>query len=58
MVQLIGLIRTLKRKLSVVNMVPGALFTTLHFLRNLQRGPLSYNACYWLAFPAYSYVMV
>jgi hypothetical protein len=28
----------LQRKLTVVNMVPGAVFTTLHYIRNLKMG--------------------
>ncbi len=39
--QLIGLICKLQRKCSVVNMVPGTVFTTLLLLRNLRNGPIS-----------------
>jgi hypothetical protein len=39
--RLIGPIGKLQRKRSVVNTAPGALFRTLHFLRNLQIGPIS-----------------
>ncbi len=40
-VQLIGKIRKLQRKWSVVNAAPGCVFTILYFLRNLGTGPLS-----------------
>ncbi len=35
----------LQRKLSVVNMAPGAVFTTLHYFHNLRMGPMS-KVCY------------
>ncbi len=54
--ELSGPIHKLRRKCSVVNMVPGTAFTTLHFLRNLQNGPISQSFCHSLAFPAKCYV--
>ncbi len=32
--------------------VPGGIFTALHFLYNLQTGPISWSVCHWQAFTA------
>ncbi len=41
--QSIGLICKLQRKSIVVNMTPGTVFATLHFLLDLQMGPITYS---------------
>ncbi len=40
----------------VMNTTPGIVFTTLHFLHNLQMGPISFSVCPCQAFLAQSYV--
>ncbi len=49
--QLNGPICNLQRKLCVDNMTPEVVFTTLHFLHNLQMGLVSQSVCSWEAFP-------
>ncbi len=41
--ELIGNIHKLQRKLIVVKTAPGAVFTALHFLRNLRIGLISFQ---------------
>jgi hypothetical protein len=36
----------------------GAVFTTLYFLRNLQKSPISWSVCSWQAFPVLSLFFV
>ncbi len=50
--QLTGPICKLHINLSVVSTVPGAIFTTLHFLHNLQMCSFNESVCPWQAFPA------
>ncbi len=50
--QLIGVARKLRRKSSFLNMVPEAIFTTLHYLPNLLTFPISQSVCHCKAFLA------
>ncbi len=50
--ELIRHICKLQRKYSFVNMAHGTVFTTLHFLFNLQMGTMSLIVCPWLPFTA------
>ncbi len=50
MLQIIGHIHKLQRKLSIVNTVLGVIFITLHCLRNLQIDPISQSVCHLQAF--------
>jgi hypothetical protein len=37
---------------SIIASAPGTVFTRIHFLWNLQIGPMSKSVCHWQAFPA------
>ncbi len=54
--QPIGLIHKLRRKQSIENTTPGAIFIILYFLRDLRTSQISQSICSWQAFPAQFYV--